>query len=55
MHTVAQSMTRGWGPKNIHVAHMFPERCALKHRDGILDPEAIAENCWSLHAQPRSA
>ena len=33
----------------------FPERYALKDKDGILDPEAIAENYWQLHRQPRSA
>ena len=34
---------------------MFPERYALKERDGILNPEAIAEAYWQLHRQPRSA
>jgi hypothetical protein len=33
----------------------FPDRAALKSQDGVLDPEAIAENCWLLHRQPRSA
>ena len=33
----------------------FPERAALKERDGILDPDAIAEAYWQLHRQPRSA
>ena len=33
----------------------FPERYALKEKAGILDPEAIAENYWQLHLQPRSA
>lgn len=69
LRAVAQSMARELGPKNIHVAHvvidgaidtafiadMFPERYALKDRDGILDPEAIAENYWRLHTQPRNA
>lgn len=69
LRAVAQSMARELGPKNIHVAHvvidgaidtefiaeMFPERYALRDRDGILDPEAIAENYWRLHVQPRSA
>ena len=27
----------------------------LKAKDGILNPEAIAENDWLLHQQPRSA
>lgn len=69
LRALAQSMARELGPKGIHVAHvvidgaidtefieqMFPERYALKDRDGILDPEVIAENYWQLHRQPRSA
>jgi NAD(P)-dependent dehydrogenase (short-subunit alcohol dehydrogenase family) len=65
----AQSMARELGPQGIHVAHVvidgaidtafiaenFPERYALKASDGILDPEAIAENYWQLHRQQRSA
>ncbi len=69
LRALAQSMARELGPLGIHVAHVvidgaidtpfirenFPERYALKARDGILDPEAIAENYWRLHVQPRSA
>ena len=69
LRAVAQSMARELGPKNVHVAHvvidgaidtefiadMFPERYALRDRGGILDPEAIAENYWNLHVQPRDA
>jgi NAD(P)-dependent dehydrogenase (short-subunit alcohol dehydrogenase family) len=69
LRALAQSMARELGPLGIHVAHVvidgaidtpfirenFPERYALKERDGILDPEAIAENYWRLHTQPRSA
>ena len=69
LRALAQSMARELGPKNIHVAHVvvdgaidtefirtnFPERAALKDRDGILDPEAIAEAYWQLHIQDRSA
>lgn len=33
----------------------FPERYALKEQEGILDPEAVAENYWRLHLQPKSA
>ncbi|OGA17638.1 MAG: hypothetical protein A3I63_03795 [Betaproteobacteria bacterium RIFCSPLOWO2_02_FULL_66_14] len=69
LRALAQSLARELGPLGIHVAHVvidgaidtpfiretFPERYALKDRDGILDPEAIAENYWQLHRQPRSA
>ena len=62
-------MARELGPKGIHVAHTiidgaidtswieenFPERHALKAKDGILNPDDIAENYWRLHTQPRSA
>ena len=69
LRALAQSMARELGPKGIHVAHIvidgaidtafirdnFPERYALKERDGILAPDAIAENYWQLHCQQRSA
>jgi len=69
LRALAQSMARELGPQGIHVAHIvidgaidtefiktnFPERYALKERDGILDPDAIADNYWLLHQQPRSA
>ncbi len=69
LRALSQSMARELGPQGIHVAHvvidgaidtpfirdMFPERYALKDRDGILNPDAIAEAYWQLHRQPRSA
>ena len=69
LRALAQSMARELGPLGIHVAHVvidgaidtpfirenFPERYALKEREGILDPDAIAENYWRLHTQPKSA
>jgi|SRR5262245_5982131 NAD(P)-dependent dehydrogenase (short-subunit alcohol dehydrogenase family) len=69
LRALAQSMARELGPKGIHVAHVvidgaidtefirenFPERYALKERDGILNPDAIADNYWLLHQQPKSA
>ena len=33
----------------------FPERYALKERDGILNPDHIADAYWMLHRQPRDA
>jgi short-subunit dehydrogenase len=69
LRALAQSMARELGPRGIHVGHVvvdggidtefirtqFPERYQLKERDGILDPDHIAENYWYLHAQPRDA
>jgi NAD(P)-dependent dehydrogenase (short-subunit alcohol dehydrogenase family) len=69
LRALAQSMARELGPKGIHVAHIvidgaidtpfiaenFPERYAKKAEEGILNTEAIAENYWNLHRQPRSA
>jgi NAD(P)-dependent dehydrogenase (short-subunit alcohol dehydrogenase family) len=69
LRALSQSMARELGPKGIHVAHVvidgaidtpwiaanFPERYQLKDKDGILSPDAIADNYWMLHNQPRSA
>ena len=69
LRALAQSMARELGPQGIHVGHVivdgaidtafiretFPERYALKAQDGILNPDHIAENYWTLHAQPRDA
>jgi len=69
LRALAQSMARELGPQGIHVAHVvidgaidtefirtnFPERAALKGRDGVLSPDAIAEAYWQLHLQPRTA
>jgi NAD(P)-dependent dehydrogenase (short-subunit alcohol dehydrogenase family) len=69
LRALAQSMARELGPKGIHVAQImidgaidtefirenFPQRYALKEREGIVDPEAIAETYWQLHLQPRNA
>lgn len=69
LRALAQSMARELGPKGIHVAHIvidgaidtkwiaerFPERYATRDRDGILQPDEIAENYWNLHTQKRSA
>ena len=70
LRALAQSMSRELGPEGIHVAHVVidggidtdfikqmrgDQYADLKAKDGILNPEAIAENYWLLHRQPRSA
>jgi NAD(P)-dependent dehydrogenase (short-subunit alcohol dehydrogenase family) len=69
LRALAQSLARELGPQGIHVAHVvidgaidtpfiaenFPQRYALKDKDGILNPDHIAEAYWQLHKQPRSA
>ena len=69
LRALAQSMARELGPKGIHVAHLvidgaidtafirdtFPERYKLKEKDGIVNPDAIAEAYWQLHIQPKNA
>jgi len=69
LRSLAQSAARELGPKGIHVAHVVvdgaidtefirtfvPGKYALKDRDGILNPDHIAENYWHLHCQPRDA
>lgn len=69
LRSLAQSMARELGPQGVHVAHVvidgaidtafiadnFPARYALKERDGILNPEHIAEAYWQIHQQPRTA
>ena len=69
LRAVAQSMAREYGPHGIHVAHVvidgaidgerihnrFPQLAAERGPDGLLGIDAIAENYWLLHRQPRSA
>jgi NAD(P)-dependent dehydrogenase (short-subunit alcohol dehydrogenase family) len=69
LRAVAQSAAREFGPKGIHVAHvvvdgaidgeriatLVPQLKQQRGPDGLLDPDAIAENYWTLHAQKRSA
>lgn len=69
LRMLAQSMARELGPQGIHVAHVVidggidtefvrglrPDFDALKTRDGVLSPDAIAANYVMLHHQHRSA
>jgi NAD(P)-dependent dehydrogenase (short-subunit alcohol dehydrogenase family) len=63
LRALAQSMSRELGPEGIDggidtdfIKQMRGDQYAdLKAKDGILNPDAIAENYWLLHQQPRSA
>lgn len=69
LRMISQSMAREYGPKGIHVAHVLidggidgdrlrsaiPAMVERLGTDGLLGVEAIAENYWFLHRQPRSA
>lgn len=69
LRALAQSAAREFGPQGIHVAHVIidgaidgdrintflPQLKEERGADGLLDPDAIAENYWSLFTQPRSA
>jgi len=65
LRALAQSMARELGPENIHVAHVIIDGQILSERhavlagqrpaDGLLHPDAIAENFLQLHKQHRSA
>ena len=68
LRALAQSMARELGPKAStwctrsstarstpnSSARTVPDRYALKDRDGILNPEHIAEAYWQLPPQPRA-
>ncbi|MCC6847208.1 MAG: SDR family NAD(P)-dependent oxidoreductase [Deltaproteobacteria bacterium] len=69
LRALAQAAAREFGPQGIHVAHVvvdgaidgdrintfLPSLRQERGEDGLLDPDAIAENYWSLFRQPRSA
>src|SRR5262249_51192039 len=69
LRLLAESRARELGPQGVHVATVvidgaidsermrrdFPERMQKLGRDGALQPQAIAEAYWQLHAQPRNA
>jgi len=69
LRALAQSAAREFGPQGIHVAHVvvdgaidgdrihsfLPGLKAARGPDGLLDPDAIAENFWQLYRQPPSA
>ena len=69
LRALAQSAAREFGPQGIHVAHVvvdgaidgdrintfLPGLKKERGEDGLLDPDAIADNYWHLYTQPRSA
>jgi predicted outer membrane repeat protein len=69
LRALAQSLARELGPKNIHVAHVIidgavetqwirdnhPQYDTLSAQEGIVQPDALAQNYVMLHEQPRSA
>ena len=69
LRALAQSAAREFASQGIHVAHVIidgaidgdrinsflPGLKGERGADGLLDPDAIAENYWSLFQQPRSA
>ena len=69
LRALAQSAAREFGPQGIHVAHIIvdgaidgdrintflPDLKAAKGEAGLLDPNDIAENYWTLFCQRRSA
>jgi NAD(P)-dependent dehydrogenase (short-subunit alcohol dehydrogenase family) len=65
LRALAQTMARELGPKGIHVGHViidgqinserYAHLAAGRGPDALLEPDAIAEMYYQLHAQPRSA
>lgn len=69
LRALAQSLAREIGPEGIHVCHvvidgpidtastreLFPAWFEQRPKDGIMNPDELAEIYWQLHSQPRSA
>ncbi len=65
LRALAQTMARELGPQGIHVGHViidgqihtdrYAHLAAERGPDALLEPDAIAEMYYQLHAQPRSA
>ena len=52
LRSLAQSMARGFGPDGIHVAHLGIDGPLPL---SVTAADSVAQACWSLHAQGRSA
>jgi NAD(P)-dependent dehydrogenase (short-subunit alcohol dehydrogenase family) len=69
LRNLAQSIAREYGAQGIHVGHVVvdggiegdrllsrvPQLKDQRGRDGLLNPDAIAEAYWNMHYQHRSA
>jgi NAD(P)-dependent dehydrogenase (short-subunit alcohol dehydrogenase family) len=69
LRALAHGMAREFGPRGLHVAHVvidggidgdqlnhaLPQFKEQRGADGMLQPDAIAEAFWTLHAQHPSA
>lgn len=69
LRNLAQALAREYGPSGVHVAHVIIDGVVNGDRaqsifggyletlgpGETLDPAAVAEAFWSIHAQPRSA
>lgn len=65
LRALAQSLARELGPQGVHVAHVVIDgqigsdaarrREPSRGAETFVEPAAIAEAYWQLHAQPRSA
>ena len=69
LRALAQSTAREYGKQGIHVAHVVidgpidtpfvrelrPEMVASRPKDGLLQPDDIADTYWAIHRQKRSA
>lgn len=69
MRALAQSTAREFGKQGIHVAHVvidgpidtpfvherFPDLVKTRPKDGLLQPDDIADSYWAIHQQKRSA
>jgi NAD(P)-dependent dehydrogenase (short-subunit alcohol dehydrogenase family) len=56
LRALAQSMARELGPQGIHVGHVIIDGAIGGNaEESRLSPDAIAENYWLLHQQPKSA
>ena len=69
LRAVAQGFAREFGPQGIHVAHViidgvirgdyaqtqFADLARSKGKDGLLEPDAIADAYWALRRQSKTA